>query len=244
VSLRTVTRSTFRRGGIDLARWPRLSELELHLGELLAVTSVDCAIDVGGHVGGYGLLLRRLGYQGRIISFEPVPEHYAVLSGHAHSDPAWTTVQAAVGEADGTAQLNVSRGASLESFLASTQEGRSRHGAAIDVARVELVSVVRLDSAITPAEGTEFLLKSDTQGFDLHVVESAGTMIDAISIVQIELALTPDYEDAATLADGLQTMDSLGFALTGLFSGYRDRQLRLHEVDCVFRRAHSRVAVI
>lgn len=42
--------------------------------------SIDCVLDVGGDRGGYGDLLRDIGYKGWIISFEPVRAFFEVLS--------------------------------------------------------------------------------------------------------------------------------------------------------------------
>jgi len=43
-----------------------------HLQALFARLKIDCVIDVGAHLGQFGRLVRRLGYEGTIISFEPV----------------------------------------------------------------------------------------------------------------------------------------------------------------------------
>ena len=41
-------------------------------GVLLPFLAVDCVFDVGAHVGEYSTSLRRAGYSGDIVSFEPV----------------------------------------------------------------------------------------------------------------------------------------------------------------------------
>ena len=53
-------------------RYPYVWSLTRRTKLLLATASVDLVLDVGAHIGGYGLELRRLGYTGPLISFEPV----------------------------------------------------------------------------------------------------------------------------------------------------------------------------
>ncbi|HSC47142.1 MAG TPA: FkbM family methyltransferase, partial [Gammaproteobacteria bacterium] len=48
-----------------------------HLCQLFAKLDIDCVLDVGANQGQYGAMLRKAGYRGRIVSFEPVAKTYA-----------------------------------------------------------------------------------------------------------------------------------------------------------------------
>ena len=67
------TRRISRRFGAELLSVEWGTGLSLHLWQLFRQLNIDVVLDVGGRTGEYGLLLRRNGYQGRIISFEPNP---------------------------------------------------------------------------------------------------------------------------------------------------------------------------
>jgi hypothetical protein len=59
--------------GYDVVRYPDpTGSIGPHLLALLERTRVDCVLDVGAHWGAYGMLLRKAGYRGDIVSFEPV----------------------------------------------------------------------------------------------------------------------------------------------------------------------------
>ena len=66
------TRSWVRsRLGLDVQRYPGSDPLH-GLSLLLRHLAVDLVVDVGANDGGYARSLRRLGYAGQIVSFEPL----------------------------------------------------------------------------------------------------------------------------------------------------------------------------
>lgn len=214
----------------------------MHLAQLLGALQVNCVLDVGGHVGWYGDFLRRIGYRGRIVSFEPVLRNYEQLADRARGDGDWRIENCAVGDTEGPAFINVTVHPGMESLLETTEAARLQHGSQLDVEERQEVRVRRLDGGVLDdhlagLHKPALLLKADTQGLDLEVVRGALGVLDLIGAVQLELSLRPAYVGSAMLTEGLTELASLGFEPTGIFSGYRDKQLLLHEVDCVFRRA-------
>ena len=65
--------------------------------QLLRHHGITRVLDVGANEGGYATELRRFGYAGRIVSFEPVSESFRLLQSHARKDHLWTTLPYAVG---------------------------------------------------------------------------------------------------------------------------------------------------
>ena len=77
------------------------------MADVLARYRVDCVVDVGANRGQTGRRLRRLGYRGSIVSFEPVPRAFEELAREAANDRAWSVHQLALGREDGTTTMNV-----------------------------------------------------------------------------------------------------------------------------------------
>ncbi|MBT2490144.1 hypothetical protein J7E96_16785 [Streptomyces sp. ISL-96] len=70
--------------------------------QLFQKFDVGLVIDAGAHAGGYGTMLRRSGYRGRMVSFEPLTGRRAELHRRAASDRAWAVLPCALGDHSGT----------------------------------------------------------------------------------------------------------------------------------------------
>ena len=219
-----------------VSRAAGVESLGVHLAALFDLMTIDCVIDVGANRGQYGRLLRRIGYRGRIVSFEPLPEGFAELNRRAALDSAWTTVRLALGGEDAVRPFHVASGTEFSSFRQTSVFGRTFGGAILT--RIEPVSLRRLD-AVWPehSRGASRLhLKLDTQGYDTEVLRGAGSVLEQVVSVQTELSVQAVYQDAPRYPEALAELERLGFELTGLFPTVRDRGLRVVELDGVLRR--------
>ncbi|MGD0661895.1 MAG: FkbM family methyltransferase [Syntrophorhabdales bacterium] len=58
---------------------------------LLSLKGINVVLDIGANAGQFALALRHDGYEGRIISFEPVAQVYENLAANARGDTKWET---------------------------------------------------------------------------------------------------------------------------------------------------------
>jgi FkbM family methyltransferase len=229
-----------RRAGWTIERYPAGSSLFGHLKQLFALHGVDCVLDVGANCGQFATGLRRAGFTGRIVSFEPVPEAFEQLADHAKTDERWDTRQLALGDRPGRLPLNVTASTSVSSFFTPTDAYAAGYAGG-RVARVENVEVARLDDILNhlPTEARRYFLKVDTQGYDLAVVNGAAGCIDRIVGLQIELSVMPIYEGAPEYLDALRFVHDRGFSPSGMFPVVSDHALRVYEFDGVFVRTDA-----
>ncbi|MBV8314108.1 MAG: FkbM family methyltransferase [Planctomycetaceae bacterium] len=238
---------TLARLGFFLGRLPKTNTIDTHLIHLFSLLGIDCVLDVGAHRGEYGRELRRLGFGGRIISFEPIPENFALLRRECAGDSNWRAQQIALGSEEGCAEINVLSGTTFSSFLGPSEYGVAQFGTKMRTERTELVEVRRLeglfDECVAGIERPRVFLKMDTQGYDLAVLEGAGTKLDRVAALQTELAVKPLYRGMTTsFVDSISRLQQFGFELTGLFPETYDPsdRLRVVELNCVMCRATGR----
>ena len=60
-------------------------------------------------------------------------------------------------------------------------------------------------------------LKSDTQGFDLHVLRGAGELLQSVKMLQLEMSVARIYEASTKMPEMLQFLEECGFAPVALF---------------------------
>jgi FkbM family methyltransferase len=213
----------------------------LLLRAVLESRGVNCVIDVGAHIGGYASELREAGYRGEIVSIEPVAASFEALAARAARDPRWRAHRLALGAADGRARLQVTREANFASFLPPTRFSVEWfEGSAVE--REEEVEVHRLDAIfdalVAHVAEPRVLLKTDTQGWDLEVVEGARGCLHRVAALQVELSLRALYEGATGWLDALAGLRQLGFRPAHLTTVARDAELGVVELDCLLIRAY------
>lgn len=217
--------------------------LDTHVLGLIRRLGINCVLDVGAHHGHYGRLLREAGYRGRIVSFEPVSAHFAVLSAAAWGDAQWQVQHFGLGACEEETEINLFEGSTFASLLSASDYGRRAFPDKMCPAGSELIRIRRLDAVFDEClrglAHPRVLLKTDCQGFDLQAIEGAGKRLEEICAVQSEVSVNPIYDGMSnTVADLFSRLLSAGFRLTGLFPVSRDRNdgLSIVEIDCVFFR--------
>jgi hypothetical protein len=78
---------------------------------------IQYIIDVGANCGQYALKVRKLGYKGNIVSFEPIRDNYQKILSVAEYDPKWQCYNYALGASEGQGLIHVFRNTDLSSFL-------------------------------------------------------------------------------------------------------------------------------
>ncbi len=207
-----------------------------HVSWLLRELRVDVVLDVGANRGQYADRLRRSGYTGRIVSYEPVADLAAELRRRAAGDDRWQVHDHALGEEDGEAEINVVPG-TMSSLLPASEFGkewsdnlRKSHSDTIRVRRLQDV----LDQATDGITDPRVFLKLDTQGFDLQAFRGGGDRVAELLGLQSEVSCVPIYDGMPRMAEQITTYERAGFETTGMFPVSRDRRtLRVIEFDVV-----------
>lgn len=235
-------RALAQRAGLSVDRWPARGSLEALVRDVIVAKQIDCVLDVGANEGQFSSTLRRLGYDGQIVSFEPVEAAFSAVGELAAKDSRWDVRNVAVGAEPGVAEINVAGSTAVSSFLefnTATADGYGEDAAAVyeqtTAQHRQAVNVVTLDSVDLP--GARILLKTDTQGFDMEVLEGASGLLSSgrVCAVLSEISFVPLYHGMRNRLPAMtEYLEPFGFELSGLFPLSRDSHFRQVEMDGVF----------
>lgn len=230
-------RRLLNRAGFEIVRRQYANtDVAQHLRNIIAHYEIDCILDVGANVGQYGKMLRLLGFSGQIVSFEPVRDVYEQLEQAARDDDKWHVYPLALGATSERKRINVYGDTVFSSFRDASAYSKEVWSALSD-SHAEDVTVVRLDDIFSDIRqktgGRKFLLKLDTQGFDLEAFQGATESLAHILAMQSELSLIPVYDHVPPPYDTLNVFHAAGYAISGMYPINREPGLAVVEYDCV-----------
>lgn len=237
--IRSRIKSTLRRLGLDVSSYCPENSRICRSGLRLKALDVDLVLDVGANVGQFAHELRESGYEGRIISFEPLSSAYQDLLIASSDDPMWQIApRCAVGAAPKLSNICIASNSWSSSLLPMTEQ----HVAAAPNAKFigsEPVSISTLDELVLDEarNARRPYLKIDTQGYEGEVLAGAKEILPHLVGLQLELSLVPLYEGQPNYLEMIQWVQEKGFELFGLEPEFYDsRTSRLLQIDAVFSR--------
>jgi FkbM family methyltransferase len=231
-----------RRLGYELHPYPAPIALEpddRRRSRLLASRGTTLLLDVGANAGQFAEKARAAGYRGRIVSFEPLSGAYADLSRASAPDADWEARRVALGDDDGSIEINVA-GNLTSSSLLPMGDRHVRSAPQSAYIGTETVPTARLETVWDELArpGDVVWLKLDVQGYELHVLRGAEPVLDRIDVVQAEMALQHLYEGDSSWRELADWLESRGFRLAGLEAGFEDPDSgELLQADGIFIRA-------
>jgi len=223
-------RSILRKLGYDINYFGRFKILK-HL-------AIDVVLDVGANQGQYGKSLRRGGYRGNIISFEPLNSAFNQLKLCSNSDSLWQVNNYALGNENTNSVINISANSYSSSILGMTNAHTNLSKESAFVGEQNIV-VKTLDSVfknIVESDNNIFL-KIDTQGYEKKVLLGALNCLENIVGIQLEVSLIELYKEEDLFLDMINFLDSKGFKTISIESGFFDQKTGfLLQSDLIFVR--------
>lgn len=239
MELRWHIKKLLRRVGYDIVPFAAENYPDLKRRmQLIDHFGIDVLLDVGANQGQYATTMRKLGFTGKIVSFEPLSTVFAKLKEHARDDPNWKAVNLALGSGNETATLNIankSQASSIREMLPELKK-MTPHMA---YAGTEEIKVRTLDSILHHYVNEEdtIYLKIDTQGYEKNVIDGALDSMSKIVGIQMELSLVELYSGEILFADMIHFMQKYGYVIMSLEPGFFDKSTgQLLQTDVVFFR--------
>ncbi len=237
IQLLKIIRSILNPIGYDLVKYKTSSPPHVVL-EHLKINDIQTVLDVGANTGQYSRGLRKAGFKGRIISFEPASLAYQDLKLRALRDKNWQTFNFALGETNGFSSIHISRHSPSSSILPMTSLHLDASPGS-EYMSDEKIEIKTLDSIYDTLgiKGDNVFLKVDTQGYEKQVLDGAMRSLSSIKGIQLELSANELYEGEEIYYSICRFVEERNFRLVRIIPGFTHKGTReMLQFDALFFR--------
>ena len=230
------------RVGFELRRFSVEQSENARFISMLRTHNVNLIFDVGANAGQFGVLLREIGFDGKIVSFEPLSDARESLLNISRNDPMWQiALQTAIGEENGEIEIQIA-GNSHSSSILDMLDTHVRAAPDSKYIGKEKVALRKLDSIAPDYMDSNSIafIKIDTQGYETQVMNGAKKLMSQIVGLQVEISLVPLYKGQCLFDEMLKKLKNDGFELWSISSVLSDpNTAQLLQVDATFFRTPS-----
>ena len=232
-------KNSIRKLGIDICRLSPSVNPAFRLLKGLEHFGIDLVLDVGANKGQFATELFSVGYQGRMVSFEPLVDAHQALVKAAASLSRWDIhPRSAIGDIDGEIEFNIAGNSVSSSALPMLDAHATAAAGSFYIGKIKVPSA-RLDAVAETylSSSNKYLIKIDTQGFEWSVLDGGPQTLAAAAGVHCELSLVPLYEGQRLWMEMIDRLKSAGFMLWSIQNGFTDqRSGRTLQIDATFFR--------
>jgi FkbM family methyltransferase len=216
-------RQTLWKYGLEISSYPNVIAL---------LNECGLFIDAGASYGDTRDWVRSLGYQGEVMSFEPITPLWQRMMNRHQDDKLWIRENKCLSDQDGKATFFQDLSMSEASGLLSKDAASSK---------AYEVNTYRLESLLPKNDTRRIFLKTDCEGHDIGVVKGAGSALSRIDYVLMEVGTRPRYPEEPDFTAVIVEMDKLGFRVAcNLGNLYTDNNRRAHSLDLIFERKDTK----
>jgi len=232
--------------GVAISYYPPPGSYERHLRDFIAEAGINVVLDIGAYTGDWARELRKIGYSGRIISFEPVSASYERLCAAMHEDPEWSGEPFGLSNENRIAQIHTYSKGDFNSLLNLREDAEQAYSLDHSCRSETSITLKRLDAVLPQLlegiKSPQVFMKMDTQGHDISVMEGASGVLGTIRGIQSELPAVEIYDGMVSMPEALSYFASRGFVPTGFYpvNTFRDLQIT-PEFDILLNRFEGRL---
>lgn len=200
------------------------------LRHIADASKIKTCIDAGANHGQTAIFLTDAFPGANIYSFEPVRSTFEILQTKVSHLPHVRTFNVALGESKGHVEIMRTEDDKRSSIVASTTDGSKK--------QAELVEVKTLDQFMQE-NGIQQVnwLKTDTEGYDLHVLKGAKEALSQgkVDFISSEVGFARSNLQNTYFDDVLTYLNSHGYQFVGLYdTAFMDAPPRVEYANALF----------
>lgn len=205
----------------------------------LATAVPRLGFDVGANEGQTACELRRIFPEAKIYCFEPYEAAFRTLQQNLSGDPNICLERIAFGDHKGEATFYENAQSVTNSLLPNAPEAQLSQPASYAIPTGQsTVAVTTLDDFCGERAISQIdLLKIDSQGYDLRILQGARKHLveHRISFIVVEMLFAPLYSGQAYFHEIYGFLTGFGYQLVGLYAIHRSPAGDILWCDALFR---------
>ena len=229
----------FNLVGLNIERYRPLVGTQAEIYNAIKKVKTNIIFDIGANTGQFGLEVRQRGYEGKIISFEPLTIARKKLLENVSGDISWIVHdRTAIGDYMGVIEINISKNSFSSSVLPMLNSHSDVEPNSVYIGS-EKTSVITLDSIADKYlnKSSNCFIKIDTQGYEWQVLNGAHKTLSKAKGIICELSLLPLYDGQQLWREIIERLEKEGFVLWALHKAFSDKNNgRTLQLDGVFLR--------
>jgi len=207
--------------------------------QLAGTQSIKTIFDVGANVGTMTSMFAKTFPESSIYSFEPYSDTFGQLRAATQTLNNVSSFNIALGHQDGDATLFLNKDSATNSLFKNSDDLArfADYSEGVIPTGSVPVNVRRLDTFCDENEVHAIdVMKIDTQGYELKVLEGAGQLLDyqRIRFIYLEVLFVSLYEQQAEFYDVYRELTRHAYKFVGLYNSVRDKGGFLKWCDALF----------
>jgi FkbM family methyltransferase len=206
--------------GYKISNLDFIYDSNLNLINTIKQKKINTVIDVGANEGQFATKIINSGFEGNIISFEPLSSAHTKLlnivkSFKSHNKVNWIAEKRmAIGNKNKKTIINISGNSESSSILKILPKHTSLKPTSITVGK-EDVMMKKMDNYLdlVSKQNGPYLLKIDTQGYEMEVLKGSKNILNIVSYLLVEVSLVELYQGQKLLKDILDFLSKKNFKI-------------------------------
>jgi len=194
--------------GYDIRRYHSLYDTVLKHHDIRTI------LDIGANDGYWATDIRALLPEAQIYAFEPLRDCFEKLGSKFKNDKNFKSFNFALGDTDGTTEIERSSFHPSSSILTMAQLHKDLYPKSAKITH-EQIEIKRLDSITDLEIDLGLLVKMDVQGFEDKVISGGRSVLSKADVIIIETSFVTLYENQPLFGDIHDTLRGLGFSYKG-----------------------------
>ena len=222
---------------LPLISWPVFSVTSYRMLSGLSKQGIcpNTIFDVGANVGQFAVAGAKIFPKATVYSFEPQPESIDRLKANTKNTENIVVFPLALGDQKGEVSFFVNTHSHSSSILRLGEAHSQSFPEAQESSEIR-VQVDTLDSVLSDVHiAAPSLLKIDVQGYEIHVLQGAKTILRQIDYVILETSFKSLYRDEPVFDEMIETMQGYGFSFVRPIGWLSDPQTQeVLQMDALF----------